>query len=107
METVNFKASAQYDDWKGSVAADNADTADIYNQLKDQGLLKQNETLHAIEFYSGVNFILVTAYVGNDIKNLRKIDLEMTRDDFFRKFKRFKIALSQNGELDGQQISYE
>ncbi|EBU4214289.1 hypothetical protein U1K26_002424 [Salmonella enterica] len=107
METTNFTASVQYDDWKGSVAADNADLTDFHRYLENSGQLTQDEMLHAIEFYSGIHCVLIHAYVGSNIENLKKIDIEMSRDEFFSTFKRFKITLSQHGEFEGKDISFE
>ncbi|EPT5087425.1 hypothetical protein ACVRBD_004466, partial [Salmonella enterica subsp. enterica] len=76
METINFTASVQYDDWKGSVAADNADLTDFHRYLENNGQLAQDETLHAIEFFSGNNFVAVHAYVGSNVENLRRIDID-------------------------------
>lgn len=107
MESDVFKASVQYDDWKGSVAADDIDVGGFDSVLETKGLKKEDEILFAIKFYSGVNFVLTEALVGTDEQNLRKVDTEMTVEEFFKNFKRFSITLSRHGDLEDKAISYE
>lgn len=56
MEKEHFKAAAQYDDWKGSVAADGADQGDFSEFLRVKGILKQDEIVKGISFYSAERF---------------------------------------------------
>ncbi|HBY9591221.1 hypothetical protein ACYA6D_10640 [Klebsiella pneumoniae] len=106
MEKDHFKASAQYDDWKGSVAADGADQEDFSDFLRDKGLLKDGEIVKAISFYSGQRYLSVNAYITDDEYGLRKVRVDMTLDEFFKTFKRFSIRISRKGELDNQDIEY-
>lgn len=107
MESNVFHASVQYEDWKGSVAADNADIVGFYSVLQTKGLMNPDEVLFGIKFYSGVKFLLIEAIVGINEKNLRKVNVEMTLEEFFNNFKRFSITLSHEGVLEGKTISYE
>jgi len=45
-----FKASAHYGDWKGTVAADNADPLEIHNLLRAKGLIKKTDFLIGLHF---------------------------------------------------------
>ena len=56
MEKEHFKAHVQYDDWKGSVAADSADQEDFSDFLRDKGVLKEGEIVKGISFYSAERF---------------------------------------------------
>ncbi|MCR3706748.1 MULTISPECIES: hypothetical protein [Citrobacter freundii complex] len=107
MENDIFKASVQYDDWKGSVAADDIDVGGFDSVLEKKGLKNEGEILFGIKFYSGVKFVLIEAIVGTDEQNLRKVDAEMTLEEFFKNFKRFSITLSRHGDLEDKSVSYE
>ncbi|EAQ4627327.1 hypothetical protein GI075_11320 [Salmonella enterica] len=107
MESSVFKASTQYDDWQGSVAADGIDVGGLGSVLKTKGLMKDDEILYAIKLYSGVNYVSIEAFVGTDEQNLRKVDTQLTLEEFFKNFKRFSITLSRDGELEDKEISYE
>ena len=45
-----FEANVHYNDWKGSVAADNADMAGLGKYLEKEGLMGKDERLVAISF---------------------------------------------------------
>lgn len=67
MEKEHFKAHVQYDDWKGSVAADSADQEDFSDFLRDKGVLKEGEIVKGISFYSAERFFDVEAFVSDDV----------------------------------------
>lgn len=123
-----FTASVQYNDFKGTVAADGHDSKPLFKYLEEQGLLKPNEHLIGISVYSGETFgnskvtIGLNAYVSassltydeleaalhgtpND-QLLRKIDLTITPDQFFAFFKRFEINMSKKNMMDGVKLAY-
>ncbi len=50
-----FKASVQYDDLKGSVAADNADKGDARDFLKRGGHITDDEFIVGIRMWAGEN----------------------------------------------------
>lgn len=107
MEKEQFKAVAQYDDWKGSVAADGADQNDFSEFLRAKGILKQGEIVKGISFYSAEHFFDVEAYVTDDQHGLRKERVEMTLEEFFKTFKRFSIKISRKGEFENQEIEFK
>lgn len=107
MESENFKASAQYNDWKGTAAADDADQDDFSDYLRGIGKLSDNEVVDGISFYSAPNFTHVNAYIRDNAGGLRRITVPMGVDDFFKKFKRFSIYISRDGRFDDQEIEFE
>jgi hypothetical protein len=107
MESENFKASAQYDDWKGTAAADDADQDDFSGYLRGIGKLTQNEVVVGISFYSAPNFTHVNAFISDDADRIRRITVPMSVEDFFKKFKRFSVYISRNGRFDGEEIEFE
>ncbi|PKQ47921.1 hypothetical protein CXH12_19155 [Citrobacter portucalensis] len=107
MEKKHFKAAAQYDDWKGSVAADGADQNDFSEFLRVKGILKQDEIVKGISFYSAEHFFDVEAYVTDKQHGLRRERVEMTLEEFFKTFKRFSIKISRKGEFDDQDIEFK
>ncbi|NIF34197.1 hypothetical protein F3J29_18900 [Enterobacter sp. Cy-643] len=107
MEKEHFKAHVQYDDWKGSVAADSADQEDFSDFLRNKGMLNDGEVVKGISFYSAERFFDVEAYVFDDNQELRREKVEMTFEEFFKTFKRFSIKISRHGELDDQEIDYK
>lgn len=126
----NFKASVQYDDFRGSAAADRADDVTLVTYFKDKGYIGQNEQVLAIEFWSGENHggpaetLSVTVTVANlhgyeTLPNfladpnrppLRSINVDMSAGEFFGYFKRFHVVLTHKGyedELAGNEYVAE
>lgn len=121
--TGTFKASVQYNDLTGSVAADRADAGDARTWLEQNGHLRSGEFLIGMDVYvripwgaSGgdvvvdVSFVLVQATNFESVAELlrehdpvavRKLSLEFTARDFFLFFKRFNLTLSSSGMLEG------
>ena len=117
-----FKASVQYNDLKGSAAADRADMTDAAKWLKDNGHIT-DEYVVGISMWAGENHgthrdpvsvkFLVSSLNGYDnvpemlqssgepIK-VREIRLDMNVADFFALFKRFEITLSNGGLIEGR-----
>ena len=112
-----FKASVQYGDWKGTVAADN-DLKGIHDLLQKKGLMSKADFLIGIEVWIGENYggrvqppyitALLLEGVDNyesaeaalhapDPINLKSIKVELTLDEFIGLFKRFSIAMSPHG----------
>ncbi|EHH7428072.1 TPA: hypothetical protein ACIIVN_003152 [Klebsiella pneumoniae] len=106
MQKEHFKANTQYNDYKGTVAADRADQDSFSDFLRAKGILKEGEIVKGISFYSAERFFDVEAYVTDDQHGLRRERVEITLDEFFKTFKRFSIKLSRNGELDDQEIEF-
>ncbi|MBP6897040.1 MAG: hypothetical protein KBC94_21700 [Pseudacidovorax sp.] len=122
MYPQKFKASVQYDDWKGTSAADSADKGDAKDWLKSKGLIKDDEFLLGITLSAGeshgthrdpvhVEFLLATPSDHDNVQekinsangpvDVRCVKLEMALLEFFGLFKRFSIYLSAHGMLDG------
>ncbi|MEA9797159.1 hypothetical protein GGR75_004053 [Xanthomonas campestris] len=121
--TETFKASVQYNDLLGSVAADRADSGDARTWLEQNGHLRAGEFLIGMDVYVripggaagsdvvvDVSFVLVQAANFESAVELlrtsspapvRKLSLEFTAKDFFSFFKRFNLTLSSSGELEG------
>lgn len=120
MET--FKASVQYNDLKGSAAADRADMTDAANWLKDNGYIN-DEFVVGISMWAGENHgthkdpvsvrFLVTELIGYDNIpemlrasgepiQVKEIRVDMNIADFFALFKRFEITLSSGGLIEGK-----
>lgn len=121
-----FRASVQYNDWKGSAAADGADQHDLTKHLKEKGLLNAGEFVVGVEAWIGENHggpskdPHVTVFVASedshdtvkqsldaaaDPLDLRKIELEIGLADFFGLFKRFEIVVTRKG-LDLEDREY-
>ncbi len=107
MEKEHFKASAQYDDWIGSVAADGADQEGFSDLLRAKGSLKAGEVVKGISFYSGERFLSVSAFITDEEYGLRRERIEITLEEFFKTFKRFSIYISRDGEFDDQEIEFK
>ncbi|NSX04797.1 hypothetical protein [Cupriavidus gilardii] len=115
-----FSAGVQYDDWRGQVAADDADLAGIRDYVRESGLIKDGDTVVGVTFYAGgENFISISALVvrghrADEFEEalqhperklpLESVDLDLSISEFFKHFKRFNIALAPNGlELIGRE----
>ena len=113
---TTLRAGVQYDDYVGTAAADRADDATLWGLFEKKGYVSHDnkDTLVAIEFWSGENHggkaheATATITVANlqgyetlddfmkDPKHppLRSISIDMSNDEFFGYFKRFKVALA-------------
>lgn len=107
MDRENFKASAQYNDWKGTAAADDADQNDFSDYLQSIGKLADHEIVVGISFYSAPNFAHVNAFISDGAECLRRITVPIGIAEFFEKFKRFSIYISRDGRFDGKEIEFE
>ena len=127
MAIDKFVASVQYDDFKGTSAADRADKNGLENWLTEKKYKKPDEFLLGIDIYIGENHgkhtdpiyvdFLLTSLGGHDsVKamidstrgpiEVRKVPVEMDLYEFFSLFKRFSVALSSSGMLDGRDFTY-
>lgn len=120
-----FTAGVQYDDWRGSAAADGADKADIHAYLEEKKLINPGELVVGIELWVGEpdyrtgephvgarafvvkadKFETAQAAVAADPFDVRKIELKAEKlSDFFRLFKRFNVKIMKKGlDLDGRE----
>lgn len=107
MTKKNFKASTQYNDWKGSAAADDAEKDDFSDYLGSIGILNAQETVVGITFQSAPNFIDIDAFIKDTTTgNIRRVNIPLSVNDFFKKFKRLSVYISRDGQLDGQDITF-
>lgn len=114
-----LRASVQHNDWKGSVAADDADGHNLRNWLQVKDLLSANEALVAITFSSSslvdADYISAKALVADladfdavadqlqteQRLNLKERSVDVPLSEFFCMFKRFEIVLTPEGvDLD-------
>lgn len=120
-----FSASVQYNDLKGTVAADKADRQKLSKWLEDRNLITDDEFVLAISMLVGENHgihqdpVYVDFYVrkiggsqtvpevieesGGSIE-LRRVNVDMNISDFLALFKRLKITLSSQGMLENKTI---
>jgi len=121
MATERLLASVQYNDWKGTSAADMADKNSPESWLTVNGHKKPDEFLLGITIFAGENhgshedpvlveFLLTTPGDRDGVKakvdssqgpiEVRKVSVKMKLNEFFGLFKRFSITLSSYGMLD-------
>ena len=100
-----FQAGVQYNDFKGSVAADQSDETRLLSYLKDKKLILEGETLVAFRIVFNENHGReitqpgIVAYLSNagpvsagDI--VRAIDVDMSTAKLFSFLKRFDLVLT-------------
>ena len=120
--TEIFKAGVQYDDYKGSVAADDADTSTLKSALRKEFNLSDSEYIVGVSAYvnylgrtTDIENINVKIYVSKEenlihkIQNNEKIkvkifDKDLSISSFFKLFKRFELTLSSKGEFEEANI---
>jgi hypothetical protein len=114
-----FRASVQYGDWQGTVAADNADFMAFYNLLLGKRLITETDFLVGIHVWIGENHgghvkpPYITAFLLEGVDNyesaevalremsdpldLKRVRIKLTLNEFLGLFKRFSIAISPRG----------
>lgn len=121
-----FTASVQYNDLKGSAAADRSDVGGASKWLKDNSYINDGEYVIGISIFVGESHgvhrdpisveFLVSELRGYDnipemIKatgepiEVRQILVEMNLIDFFSFFKRFSVTLSISGMIEGMEYT--
>ena len=127
---TRFTAGTQYGDWKGTAAADEFGTGSSFDELFEATgkVNKENELLIGFEFYIGENsFFYLAGYfhpksnsnphgwipsLNDDFKKItkpipvRKIEVELTLEQFLKYFKRLNVILIKHG-LDISGREYE
>jgi len=123
---ASFTASVQYDDFKGTAAADNADHTSLQEYLRNKALITAAEFVVGISLRIGENQgsrmagVYVAAYVydganafdtvkaqiaAQDPVEVRKIVLEISLEEFIVLFKRFAVILTPKGlGIDGRRF---
>lgn len=122
MSIVTFNAGVHYNDFQGTVAADDADMSTLENVIHKKFGLPKDERIIGYEFtasYAGtrkIQSISLEAYSSSDpnisdlIKTgqtitVKKTSGELTVEEFFALFKQFNICLSTKGHLNGATLN--
>lgn len=109
-----FVANTQYNDMKGTAAADEADFESLTNALREKSLASDEEVVVGISFYYLEGSIFVRALLASlddldkirtihasgrpfDKKLVRVVRMETDLTKFFRLFKRFDVKLALQG----------
>ncbi|ENG3801668.1 hypothetical protein [Proteus mirabilis] len=124
MSIENFSAGVQYDDYKGSTAADNQDINNIYKYLEGKQLKIKDKVIVGISLDAShlsldpdhelsVRFFLSDLQGESDVPTLiksknplsvKEIKIDMSYKEFFQLFKRFNLTLSTKGLLENKDI---
>ncbi len=112
----DFVASVQYNDFKGSVAADRSDTESMKEYLVEHGHAMDDERVigyrisfsgnHGNEYEPGVLIYLQKGSFDDPDSKIRAVDIEMSSPKFFSFFKRFCLVLMQDG-LDLSNVTVD
>ncbi len=117
-----MKASVQYNDFKGTAAADISDFSNLNDFLKDRGIDTERYNAIGASFYAGYSDFFLASIICVDKEQsteekeyIVKIGFEkkLTKDDFFDLFKRFNVIISQsfsgyeNMEIDKEFTYYD
>lgn len=125
MNIEAFKASVQYDDHKGTAAADDHDRDTLDDYLRAKGLIDEGDRIVGVRMWSGEVHanrqerpVSVTAYVQSaegyvqaqqhlertEPVPVKAVKAEMELAEFFGLYKRFEVAISRHSELSGRDI---
>lgn len=131
MSIENFSAGVQYDDYKGSTAADNQDINNVYKYLEGKQLKIKDKVIVGISLDAShlsldashlsldpdhelsVRFFLSDLQGESDVPTLiksknplsvKEIKIDMSYKEFFQLFKRFNLTLSTKGLLENKDI---
>lgn len=106
----DFIASVQYNDFKGTSAADRSDSLRMVDFLVDHGLASNSERVvgYRIIFDGndgreienpGIVIYLAEGSADDPTLHIRAVEVEMTTAKFFSFFKRFDCVFTLNGNL--------
>jgi hypothetical protein len=120
-----FKASAQYGDWKGTSAADDADQNDLSDYLEKNGHKAPNQFLIGSSLWVGENHggklgsVTITAYLFDKPDHatvsaaldaitgpipVHTVDVEVPLEQYIGFFKRFSVMTTKKGmNLEGRE----
>jgi hypothetical protein len=112
-----FTAGVQYDDFKGTVAADIADNLSLANHLIEMGKANSDERVVAFRIASSavrstpVTDVSLVAYLTDEPqfnpapKKLRAVEISLTPGEALAFFKRFDlVAKRDNVDLSGTTV---
>lgn len=103
-----FTASTQYNDLKGTVAADRSDNLSLIDYLKENGWANEGDQTAGYRVVFTENHsreikepgIVVYLYEqddsGENPKHIRAIDIDMPIAKFFSYFKRFDLVMAKD-----------
>jgi hypothetical protein len=114
-----FHASVQYDDWVGSVAADNSDAGSLRAWMEARGGIPTDEVLVGFDVFVGEKIpgraaeARVSAYLmsveatnslqASDVPTVNEVSFSLTPEEFHSVFKRFALTLTtRHLKLDGR-----
>jgi hypothetical protein len=111
----------QYNDWKGTAAADNSDHHDIHDYLTKKGLMTDNEFLLSVTFYRSEGFVRIGALLLKDANKyetaeaalaniagpipVKRVDVEISTEKFMELFKRFNVVLCWKLNIQGREAA--
>lgn len=114
---MELKASTQYNDYRGTSAADGRDWNSLEDYLKKKGLDTERYTPVGAEFYSGEGNYFNVRFICKDSEISEKklvtigFEKEISKDEFFSIFKRFNVIVTwckgsdySNWDLDDDTI---
>jgi len=97
---TNSEASVQYNDFKGTAAADISDFSNLNQFAETYGINPKNYVPQGISLYCGYDNFVHVSLLCEDIENSNKlisISLpEMSISEFLKQFKRLHIMLFKN-----------
>ncbi|MDN3647103.1 hypothetical protein QWY75_12900 [Pontixanthobacter aestiaquae] len=111
-----FTASTQYNDFKGTVAADRSDGELISDYLNSKGLSGENERVvgwrlifseNSGQEISHPGLVVYLAPAEENPSRIRAVELQLSNAEWFKYFKRFDLVMTVNGsdfsgiEIDG------
>lgn len=111
-----FMAGVQYDDLKGTSAADEKDIEGVDKWLKAHNHIDSSDTLVSLSMHSheqsvSVNFFTVNLKINQTVPDLiassnngvpvKKVNIDMKASEFTSLFKRLNITLSFNSLMEG------
>ncbi|NNB66981.1 hypothetical protein [Pseudomonas fluorescens] len=126
MSMDNFKAGVQYNDSKGTAAADEHDRFTLFDYMLSKALIQADETIVGVKIFSGEVHgdtqdepVSITAYTvsaakfsefnealqSNSTVDVREVRFDIELAKFFGLFKRFEIAISRYHELNGRSLN--
>ncbi|WP_122551098.1 hypothetical protein [Pseudomonas viridiflava] len=128
MSTDYFKANVQYDDYKGTAAADDSDNHTVDDYMVLHGLKSKDERIIGLKMWSGEvkgdlqnQPVGVTAYLvespgfdevrialdGQNVVPVKEVRFEISLEQFFGLFKRFEIAITRYEDFIGRELLIE
>lgn len=109
---MKAKASVQYNDFKGTSAADISDHTNLKEFLNSKGVNTDRFNPIGAAFYQGYSTFSSASIICEDIENSKLIRLyvhEMSQDEFFNLFKRLDVVFANRdiSECDIEEKNIE